>query len=79
MYDHGYPGDRTTEQDIEDQKRHKKQLEQQKQLQVKKDYFSVILYVNGRERKIKNLNFQEALEKTRENPGSKIIKEQKGR
>jgi len=73
-YDAGYPGDRDTEQDVEDKARHRKSLEKQKELQRRKETFTVIYEQGGEKEKVVNLTLQEALRRSRMYPGSEIVK-----
>lgn len=75
IYDEGYPGDRQTEQDVRDKTRNRKSKEKQKALQDKKEMYTVIYRGKNGVRKFVDLNFQEALEKSKMAPGSEIVKQ----
>jgi len=77
IYDSGYPGDRTTWQDVEDDRRHNKQLKNQETIQKGKETFKLLVNNKGDEEDLMNLTFQEAIQKSRMYPGSKIVREKR--
>jgi len=77
IYDSGYPGDRITEQDVNQKTKHREIKQRQKQLQDinEKDMYMVVYRDSGEKRKLVDLTFQDATEKLRKHPGAKIVKQ----
>jgi len=77
LYDNAYPGDRTTEQDIEQKRIDKSKQERQNEIRLKDQFDRYVIEYddNGQQKIIKNLTFEEAISLSKGKMKSKILKQ----